>query len=218
MKKSFFFILLLCALNLSAQTIVSVGASDTTVVSVMADSNKVDKDVKEAISSLKVAMKQMKAEWDELDKDERETIFSVIEGGSKLTGLISSITAIAIVLVVFGIPALVVFLIIYFIYKNRQNRYKVMEAAYAAGKDVPRSAQTEMNINYMKEGVRKVALGIGLSLLFWAMSDSLFLTSIGFLIICIGAGEIVCGMLDNQKNHHDNDSDDNTPPADSTIH
>lgn len=203
MKKTILFVcVLMFAMHLPAQTVVNVDASDTTVVSVMVDSNEVDKNVKEAISSLKVAMKEMKSEWDGLDEDERETLFSVIEGGSKLTGLISSITAIMLVLVVFGFPALVVFLIIYFIYKNRQNRYKMMEAAYAAGKDVPYSARSEQHTDSMKQGIRKLALGIGLSLLFWFAWGNLFLTSIGFLIICIGMGEIACGWLDMKKGDH----------------
>ncbi|GEM_PF-6967372 len=220
MKKLAFWAALLSSLQLPAQTVVSVGASDTTVVSVLVDSNEVKNDVKEALSSLKIAMEEMKNEWNELDEDERETIFSVIDGGSKirLSSLIGSFTALIVILVVFGLPALIVFLIIYFIYKNRQNRYKVMEAAYAAGKEVPQSARNELKIDYMRHGIKKVALGIGLVLLFWFMSGSLFLTSIGFLIICIGAGEIVCGMLDKKKDDYNkNDETDNnsTPSADS---
>jgi hypothetical protein len=118
----------------------------------------------------------------------------------KLTGGLGAIAggiAISAVAIVLGLPLLAVLLIVYLVYRNRRQRYKVMEQLIASGQPIPESlVSSASKAGRMRDkGIGDLCLGVGLFFFFWLLLDSIGLASIGILIACIGIGKIIVGKL-----------------------
>lgn len=104
--------------------------------------------------------------------------------------LISIIALIA----TFALPAIIIFLVLYYRNKKRKDRYQVIEKAIESGQPLPEEFVKETKVeddNIRTKGIKNIFLGLGLAIFFYAMSSSFFLASIGLMIMLNGVGQLV---------------------------
>lgn len=95
-----------------------------------------------------------------------------------------------VLILVFGFPIFVIFIAFYFRYKNRRERYKLVEKAIAAGQPIPEGILKEsLNTDTRSKGIKNMCLGAGLFIFLWAIADSFALGCIGLLIMFTGLGQ-----------------------------
>lgn len=90
-------------------------------------------------------------------------------------------------------PVAVIGLILYFVYKNRKERTRMMEMALKNGKKIPLDVlgnPVMQNDALWSKGIKQVFLGAGLGILLWIVIGKLGL-GIGALILLIGCGNLV---------------------------
>lgn len=99
------------------------------------------------------------------------------------------------IIMVFGLPIFIVALVLYFGYKNKQAKYKLASEALAAGKEIPQELfkgnPKKENNDTLTKGIKNVFLGIGLGIFLWVLTSEEGIAAIGFLIFCIGLGQVV---------------------------
>jgi hypothetical protein len=121
----------------------------------------------------------------------------------------SNIVSMAILIPIIGticgclLIALVIFLIFYFRYKNRQAKYRLAEKALEAGKPMPEgvfsgvaSDQSSAKGGHLAsyntverdKGIQNAFLGLGLFIFLWAITGSFGIGCIGLLVMFIGIG------------------------------
>ena len=112
------------------------------------------------------------------------------------------ITALAIIMI-FGLPVFIVALVLYFAYKNKQAKYKLASEALAAGKEIPENLfkgnPKKENNDTLTKGIKNVFLGIGLGVFLWVLTSTEGIAAIGFLIFCIGLGQVVTAYATRPK-------------------
>ncbi len=95
---------------------------------------------------------------------------------------------------------LIVIVVRWFQYKNKQAEYALMAKALDAGKPLPDTLFTggnekEPKRNTLTKGIRNIFLGIGLGVFLWVLTDAASLAAIGFLIFCRGCGQVVIAYV-----------------------
>ena len=91
---------------------------------------------------------------------------------------------------IFGFPFFVIFIAFYFRYKNRRERYKLVEKAIAAGQPIPEGILKEsLNTDSTTKGIKNMCLGTGLFIFLWAITESFAIGCIGLLILFNGLGQ-----------------------------
>lgn len=120
-----------------------------------------------------------------------------------IVAIIAIICAILVPIVaVFALPILIIWLILSSRRKRERERNELLKTIAASGKDTTPIAEMIEQEEKKKEmpdskaatynkGIRNVCLGVGLAIFFWFLTGSLGITAIGFLIICIGIGQIL---------------------------
>ena len=107
------------------------------------------------------------------------------------------------IIMVFGLPIFIVALVLYFGYKNKQAKYKLASEALAAGKEIPqelfRGNVKKDNDDILRKGIKNVFLGIGIGVFLWVLTSKEGIAAIGFLIFCIGLGQIVTAYATRPK-------------------
>lgn len=94
-------------------------------------------------------------------------------------------------LLVFGTPVIIVALALYFRYKNRRNRYRVIEKALESGQPIPDEfVKQNMTNDTESKGIKNICLGLGLFIFLWALT-TFAIGCIGILIMCNGIGQYV---------------------------
>lgn len=106
------------------------------------------------------------------------------------------IVSIVAIITVFGVPVFIVALVLWFRYKNKQAQYRLAAEALAQGKELPKNFYRYENPNtqhqeVLKKGISNVFLGIGLGVFLWILTHEERLAAIGFLIFCIGLGQVI---------------------------
>lgn len=132
------------------------------------------------------------------------------------TAVFLPVIIVAIVFIV--APAIIIFIICYFLYKNRQQKLKLAEMAMKNGQPIPDSVlgystkkqgnnTGKSNISSLptddqlwRKGVMHVFVGIGLMFLLDAMMGSLGF-SIGVLVTLYGAGQAFIAWTSNRNTH-----------------
>ena len=107
-----------------------------------------------------------------------------------------------------GLPFFIVTIILWFRYKNKQAKYKLAAEALAAGKNIPTELfnETEDPKNaIMAKGIKNIFLGIGLAVFFWVATYEEGLAAIGFLILCMGLGQILIAYTTAPRKKKEND-------------
>lgn len=101
------------------------------------------------------------------------------------------------IIMIFGLPILIVALVLYFHYKNKQAKYKLAAEALAAGKEVPKElfeenlASPKQNNETLTKGIQNICLGLGLGVFLWLLTNVAAIAAIGFIIFCKGVGEVI---------------------------
>ena len=107
------------------------------------------------------------------------------------------------IIMVFGLPVFIVAILLYFSYKNKQAKYKLASEALAAGKEVPESLfknnPQKENVDVLQKGIKNVFLGIGLGVFLWVLTEERGIAAIGFLIFCIGMGQVVIAYVTRER-------------------
>ena len=145
-------------------------------------------------------------EWDEWEQADAQAIMSGLNDGGLLGGLAGGFIGFVIVICVLFFmfvlaPILIIGLIIYFVYKNRRDRMRVMEAAIKSGRQIPMDAfgkPYQKNDDIWDKGIKQMFLGAGLALLLWVIIGKLGL-AIGALVLLIGCGNVVISYNAKQK-------------------
>ena len=130
------------------------------------------------------------------------------------TAVFLPVIIVAIVFIV--APAIIIFIICYFLYKNRQQKLKLAEMAMKNGQPIPDSilgystkkqgnntgksniASMPTDDQLWRKGVMHVFVGIGLMFLLDAMMGS-FGFSIGVLVALYGAGQAFIAWTSNRN-------------------
>lgn len=103
-----------------------------------------------------------------------------------------AIVPIVAIVFVFGLPALLIFTIFYFRYKNRKAKYRLAEQALASGQQLPPEFFEGMEKQDLRsKGIKNIFLGIGLFIFLWAITENFGLGCIGLLIMFTGFGQLV---------------------------
>lgn len=131
-------------------------------------------------------------------KIEKEGVsIEIKDDGEYLFGLERNLWNLAIVpivaiIFVFGLPAMLIFIIFYFRYKNRKARYRLAEQALASGQQLPPEFFESMEKHDLRSrGIKNIFLGLGLFIFLWALTDEFGLGCIGLLIMFTGFGQLV---------------------------
>lgn len=98
-------------------------------------------------------------------------------------------------------PVLIIGIILYFVYKNRREKIRLMEMAQKSGKGLPLNMMATPNSQadaLWNKGIKQVFLGAGLSFLLMILLGKLGL-AIGALIVLIGCGNLAIAQNAKQK-------------------
>lgn len=114
------------------------------------------------------------------------------------------------IIMIFGLPVFIVALVLWFRYKNRQARYRLAAEALAHGKEIPKefyeqSTPQMQNDEILRKGIKNVFLGIGLGVFLWVLTEIEGIAAIGFLIFCLGLGQVVTAYATRSKDNHPTD-------------
>ena len=106
----------------------------------------------------------------------------------------TSIMAMAALIICCGLPFFIVGIVLWFRYKNKQAKYKLAAEALAAGQTIPEALfrdKENRKQEILSKGIRNIFLGIGLGVFFWVLTRHGGLTAIGFLVFCMGLGQVL---------------------------
>lgn len=105
------------------------------------------------------------------------------------------IATVAIVLV-FGLPVFIIFLIFFFRYKNRRARYRLADQALSAGQPLPEGLIKECKpTDQYSVGIKNTFTGIGLFIFLWAITGEFGIGAIGLLVMFMGIGQWLIGYM-----------------------
>lgn len=101
--------------------------------------------------------------------------------------------AIFALLCVFGLPILIIFVVLYFRHKDKKAHLQMVEKALENGREVPQELlkKCEEEPCDYSQGIKKIALGFGLTIFFWAITGRFAIACIGILMIFIGLGQVI---------------------------
>ena len=141
--------------------------------------------------------------WDDDWDDEWTSGGSVFRmSGLEMDDVAGMFFVVCICCIVFVLaPVALIGIILYFVYKNRKEKTRMMEMALKSGKRIPMDVmgtpqpQTDALWN---KGIKQIFLGAGLAFLLWIPIGKLGL-AIGALILLIGCGNVVIAHHEKRK-------------------
>ena len=138
-------------------------------------------------------------------QDVKEVLDSM--GGLLSSGMIIGIVAIVVIFLL--APLLIIFLIFYFVNRNRRERYKLAQMAIQNGQSVPddilKEKQESWDRNDYQSGIRQIFLGIGLAIFLGIVAGKIGF-GIGALVFCIGLGKVVIAKMSGANSDPLNDN------------
>lgn len=194
MKKLTLFIFLLTNLFLNMK------AQDMKLVPSVDDSTQMDTIV---ISTMTDA--------DEAEKNDTLKIFPYVDKGVEMANqgiTLSAIVSVIAILSIFGLPMFIIAMVLWFRYKKKQARYRLAAEALAQGKDIPKGLFPNENTpeNVLTKGIKNIFLGIGLGVFLNILTGEESIAAIGFLIFCVGLGQVVIAYVTRPKQTDKNDT------------
>lgn len=145
-------------------------------------------------------------EYEESDSPHFSTSF---DGHEFFDGSISTIAIVSIIICC-GLPFFIVAIVLWFRYKNKQAKYKLAAEALAAGQTIPKELFDDMeNQNHaiLTKGIKNIFLGIGLGVFLWILTEEEGLAAIGFLIFCMGLGQVLIAYTTASRNKKDGEKE-----------
>ena len=190
-------VLALTTMAVSAKTQQQVAKNDSaSEVEVFSDTTSIDSIVADSDA------------WGDMDEDNPDNwsssdTQSLIEQlGVNVDDLFGMLFVIIVLMIMFVLaPVGLIGLVLYFIYKNRKDKMRLMEMAIKNGKQIPVDAlgnPASHTNDIWNKGVKQMFLGAGLALLLWFPLGK-FGMAIGALILLIGCGNMVIGHNARQK-------------------
>lgn len=125
-----------------------------------------------------------------------DNLFDMV--GSNLSN--AFVISILTIILVFGFPIFVIFIIFFFRYKNRKARYRLVEQALASGQPLPDGFLKEQKLTDQRsQGIRTTFTGIGLFIFLWAITGTFGIGAIGLLIMFTGIGQWLTGLKQERQ-------------------
>lgn len=146
------------------------------------------------------------SELQDADDDYATTDFIDTDMDGWNDGSLNSVAIVAIIICC-GLPFFIVAIVLWFRYKNKQAKYKLAAEALAAGQAIPTelfqdSAQHGNPV--LAKGIKNVFLGIGLGVFLWVLTEEEGLAAIGFLIFCMGLGQVLIAYAATPRKKDEN--------------
>ena len=116
-----------------------------------------------------------------------------------------AVSIVSIVVIFLLSPLLIIFVIFYFVNKNRKERYKLAQMAIQNGQPIPdevlkgNTPNTTEESNDYTAGLRQIFLGIGLAIFLGFVVGKIGF-GIGALVFCIGLGKVVIARKSGTNN------------------
>ena len=166
------------------------------------DSTKNNQDAIEAFSDTTSSSKE-DAEDDQYITHRHRTTYTtssdvkelkeVMEGVGGIFGPMLAVGIVAFVVIFFLLPLLIIVTIIYFVNKNRKERYKLAQMAIQNGQPIPddilkNQTSSSMSGNDYQTGVRQMFTGVGLAIFLGLIIGKVGI-GIGALVFFIGLGK-----------------------------
>ena len=109
-----------------------------------------------------------------------------------------AVSIVSIIVIFLLAPLLIIFVVFYFVNKNRKERYKLAQMAIQNG-------QPKEESNEYTAGLRQIFLGIGLAIFLGIVAGKIGF-GIGALVFCIGLGKVVIAKKSGSDNDPLNDN------------
>ena len=134
------------------------------------------------------------SELQDVDEDQDATIHNTNPAFDDWSSGPPTSIAIIALIICCGLPFFIVAIVLWFRYKNKQAKYKLAAEALAAGRTIPAELfndPEEQGNAVMAKGIKNIFLGIGLGVFLWILTYEEGLAAIGFLIFCMGLGQVL---------------------------
>ena len=134
------------------------------------------------------------SELQDVDEDQDATIHNTNPAFDDWSSGPPTSIAIIALIICCGLPFFIVAIVLWFRYKNKQAKYKLAAEALAAGRTIPAELfndPEEQENAVMAKGIKNIFLGIGLGVFLWILTYEEGLAAIGFLIFCMGLGQVL---------------------------
>ena len=201
MKQYLIAITMLLALSLNAEAASQKHRHSARTEQV--DSTKDKQDAIEAFSDTTSSAASEDAEDDHYISHRHRTTYTtssdvkelkeVMEGVGGIFGPMLAVGIVAFVVIFFLLPLLIIVTIIYFVNKNRKERYKLAQMAIQNGQPIPddilkNQTSSSMSGNDYQTGVRQMFTGAGLAIFLGLLIGKIGV-GIGALVFFIGLGK-----------------------------
>ena len=180
------------------------------------DSTKDKQDAIEAFSDTTSSAASEDAEDDHYISHRHRTTYTtssdvqefkeVMEGVGGVVGPMMAVGVVVFLAIFFLLPLLIIFVIIYFVNKNRKERYKLAQMAIQNGQPIPddilkSKVSSSSGDNDYQTGVRQMFTGVGLAIFLGLIIGKVGI-GIGALVFFIGLGK---WFIYRQNNNTGND-------------
>ena len=182
----------------------------------VSDTVKHNPDAIEAFSDTTAAKSNANADFDDdddsyttrhhvtLEGEEAGEFIEKIFGG---LGIAMIIPILAIVIFGLLLPLIILFTVLYFVNRNRRDKYRLAEMAIKNGQPIPDELLKEVNKNRWDDseynaGIRQMFTGIGLAIFLGIILDELGL-GIGALVFFIGLGKWFIARQNRNNGNND---------------
>ena len=214
MKKYLIAITMLLALSLNAEAASQKHRHSARTEQV--DSTKDKQDAIEAFSDTTSSAASEDAEDDHYISHRHRTTYTtssdvqefkeVMEGVGGVVGPMMAVGVVVFLAIFFLLPLLIIFVIIYFVNKNRKERYKLAQMAIQNGQPIPddilkSKVSSSSGDNDYQTGVRQMFTGVGLAIFLGLIIGKVGI-GIGALVFFIGLGK---WFIYRQNNNTGND-------------
>jgi len=138
--------------------------------------------------------------WEKVNSSDTKQLMGELGvDGEDLVGMLFVLIVLVIIFIL--APVALIGLILFFVYKSRKQKMRIMEMAMKNGKQIPVEAvrTPRENGEYVwNKGIKQMFLGVGIAFLLWVIIGKLGL-AIGALVMMIGCGNMVIGYNAKQK-------------------
>jgi hypothetical protein len=113
-------------------------------------------------------------------------------------------------------PVLLIAVVLYFIFRNRNQKYKLVEKAMAQGKTIPQELLTvdKQSFEYLwAKGIRNASIGLGLVCLFWILGAEEII-GVGLLVFFMGVGQAIIAKTTRKRGEEKSDDSNTQKPFD----
>ena len=164
-------------------------------------------------------------EWEEdyvthrnISKEDAQALREVLDGVGGMVGPWAIVSIVAIVIMFLIAPLLIIFVIFYFVNKNRRERLKLAEMAMKNGQPIPNeilnNASNPVIHDDYQTGIRQMCVGVGLGIFLYYILGNLGI-GIGALVFFIGLGKWYVARnarmeAPNNSDFNNNNNDINT--------